>query len=370
MKKQPSNKGRITRADQAWGPAHREYIENDRAARIDAVHGNLRKLVDLDHAEALIDLDIAASPGTDLATIDAPQSPSSLEVIPATQSLAVPLKFIQAALITAGKDDIRYYMNGVYLHAVNGELRICGTDGHRLIASRFKPEKGVQIPEWAEAGMILPGNDLAQALPLLAKNGVMGNKWEHAEPHVLIEHVPDSDAVTLRSWNGFATFKMKPVDGKFPDYAKILEQTGTLLAGVEREVMETSAFNTAYIRGATDVAAKLGAKAIHSFTGTKDQAALFTFDGAPDTVLIIMPMRAGDAVSDGAIKLLGSGSVNASIAALKAHATRTTKLLESVKGDRERQDLQNRREGFNARIAHLLELSGKGPKRLEHREAA
>src|ERR1039457_2059725 len=116
MTRKRSNTGRITRADQASGPAHRENDERN-GARL----------------------------GTQLATVQAPQSPPPAEVIPATQSLTVPLKFITSALLTAAKDDIRYYLNGVFLQSVGGEIRIVGTDGHRLIASRFVPPKEERI---------------------------------------------------------------------------------------------------------------------------------------------------------------------------------------------------------------------------------
>ena len=341
MTKKRNNAGRITRADQAWGPAHREYDERN-----------------------------SGEPGTQLATADAPQSPQSGAVIPATQSLTVPLKFITSALLTTAKDDIRYYLNGVFLQSVDGEIRIVGTDGHRLIASRFVPPKEERIPAWAEAGIILPRNDLAQALPILAKNGIM-SQYDHSEPSVVIEYAPslEAPAVTLRSVNGFASFRLIPVDGKFPDYARVLEQSGAVLAGSEGEVMEAAAIDTRFIKGAAEVAAKLGAKAIHSFVGKTDQVSVFTFDGAPDTVLIIMPMRTGQAVSDGVVKLLGASSINASVAALRAHVTRTTKLLESSKDKHEIEQAESKLEALNERINHLLAVAGNAPKQLTQRSA-
>src|ERR1017187_1376171 len=100
MTKERSNAARIPRADQAWGPAHRENDERN-----------------------------SVEPGTTLTTVEASRSPTPAEVIPATQSLTVPLKFIPPALLTAAKGDIRYYLNGVFLQSVGGEIRIVGTDG-------------------------------------------------------------------------------------------------------------------------------------------------------------------------------------------------------------------------------------------------
>jgi hypothetical protein len=280
------NAGRITRADQAWAPAHRENIENDRAARVDVVHGNLRKLVDADHEEVL--------------------------------------------------------------------------------------PKDERIPAWAEQGVIIPRSELVEVLPILGKH-VGLNKWTAcAEPALIIDHVPGQPTVTLRSLIEFAAFKVTPVDGKFPEYQRVLEAAGASLVRNEADPMNTTALNRDYFRGAADIAAKLNAKAIHSFLGDGHAAAVFTFDGAPDTLLIIMPMRAaGDMVPDGVVKLLGSAGVSASVSALKAHVTRTVKALSLVKDDKQRDQLEARKSGFEQRIAHLLAITTEGPKQLEDkREAA
>ena len=47
------------------------------------------------------------------------------------------------------------------------------------------------------------------------------------------------------------------------------------------------------------------------------------------------------------------GKVRASIAALKAHATRTAKALTLANSDEERGALESRRQGFEARIQQL-----------------
>jgi hypothetical protein len=337
MSMKKSNAGRITRADQAWGPAHREYEERTGVR-------------------------LSTSPPV-------PQAGTRPEVIPATQSLVLPLKFITAALLTSGKDDIRYYLNGVYLHAVDGEIRICGTDGHRMIVSRFTPDKDQQLPQWCEAGLILPRTELAQALPILDKNARL-HQCDSSDPSVIIDHKPGAETVTLRSINGFASFAMKPVEGKFPDYARILAGNGANLARGEGEAMTAAGINVRYIKGAADVASRLGATAIHSFSSSSESASLYTFEGAPDTVLIIMCMRTGPAVPDGVIKLLGPDAIAASISALKAHATRTAKALTLAKNDKERSDLERRKSGFEERIAHLLEQCGRGPKQLTHQRGA
>jgi hypothetical protein len=200
-------------------------------------------------------------------------------------------------------------------------------------------------------------------LPLLTKNAI-GNKWDHSEPSLVIDYGKGNQEMFIRSSNGFAQFKMKPLDGKFPDYAKILASSGATLARGDNEAMTASAIKSQYLKSVAEVADKLGAGAVHSFiNGSDASAAFFTFDGAPDTVLIVMPMRSGEAVSDSVVKLIGSNAVSLSIIAMKAHITRTTKLLASAKG-RDAQDLEAKRIGYQDRIAHLMALTGNGPKQL------
>lgn len=287
------------------------------------------------------------------------------------QSLIVPLKFIQAALLVAAQHDVRYYLNGVYFHAKDAELRVCATDGHRLVVSRFTFDEKIKMPKWAVDGVILPREELTQALPILLKNaGLTNTAYVGAtEPSVVIEQAGEG-TIVLRTMAPFANFVVTPVDGKFPDYDRILGNTGELLARGEGEVMETSSIDARFIKGAADIANKLGAKSIHSFIGSGDHAALFTFgSAAPDTVLIIMPMRDGASVSPSAIKLLGSNAVNASIAALRAHKTRALTLLKEAKGG-DREHLQEKVDSFDVRIQALLDAAKDGPKRIEKKEAA
>lgn len=363
---------RITRADQAWGPAHREWIERNRADRLGTVHGE-RNLIDEDHEKALAEL------GGDV--IQLPEAPQEAPLAPRVQSLTIPLSFVTAALIICGRDDVRYYLNGVFIHEVDGEVRVCATDGHRLIVSRFIPEKGQRIPIWAKDGIIIPRSDLVQAMPIFAKNASCQEAPRYMHPaksleneSITIDLAPGSDLAQLRTANGFASFRMKLIEGKFPDYARVLAGHGANLARGEGDAMRTSTLSASYVKSAAEVAAKLGAKAINSFMGDQQAAALFTFDGAPDTVLIIMSMRGCDEqVSDGVIKLLGPEAMAASISALKAHVTRTTKALGLAKSDKERDQLEARAAGFQDRIQHLVDvIAGKAPavKQIEHKRAA
>src|ERR1700686_4348315 len=45
---------------------------------------------------------------------------------------------LRAALLCAAKSDIRHYLNGVYIETNNETTRMCGTNGHLLLALDYR----------------------------------------------------------------------------------------------------------------------------------------------------------------------------------------------------------------------------------------
>lgn len=421
MKPTTSNKGRITRIDQAWGPAHREYALRKLEAIVaeDQARFELSRITDVDlasdlavmeaHARVWFGEDWAAlleiqqsrvqdadeafdhakeeyeqradyeakgehhralsenyakeAKKTNLVPVElvADQPPPALPV----QSLVLPIKLIQAAMIVAAQRDVRYYLNSVFVHAVDGEIRIVSTDGHRLIVSRFEMEKGQALPDWAETGLLIPRDELAQALPMLTKNAIVDKAYGHV-PSIVIDYAKGNAAIGLRSANGFAQFRVKPLDGKFPDYAMVMAKNAGSLARDSNEALTASAINAKYLKSVAEVAEKVGASAVHSFVnGDASSAAFFTFDGAPDTVLVVMPIQTKTTgVSDGVARIVGRSGLELSIIALRAHVTRTSNLLLEATCSKDREDLEAKKASLENRIAGLLAATATGPKQL------
>jgi DNA polymerase-3 subunit beta len=102
------------------------------------------------------------------------------------------------------QQDVRYYLNGLLLELRAGMLRLVGTDGHRMAMTEVPLEN-------APAG---------------ERQVIMPRKGVH-EISRLLE--PNSDAVELR-WSGnhlqahtgAFTFTSKLIDGRYPDYTKVL----------------------------------------------------------------------------------------------------------------------------------------------------
>lgn len=105
-------------------------------------------------------------------------------------------------------EETRYYLNGIYLHAAEGEsgpvLRAVATDGHRL------------------ARMEVPLPDGAAEMP-----GVIVPRKTVNELRKLIDEVEDDIAVALsdtkiRFASGGVVVTSKLIDGTFPDYDRVI----------------------------------------------------------------------------------------------------------------------------------------------------
>jgi DNA polymerase III subunit beta len=141
-------------------------------------------------------------------------------------------KLIEKTQFAISTEETRYYLNGIYLHAleVGGHmmLRAVATDGHRLAR--------VEIPAPAGAsgmpGIIVPRKTVAELQKLV----------EDGEAEVRI----DMSTAKIRCTFGAVVVTSKLIDGTFPDYARVIPG-----ANDKRLVVERAAFEAAVDRVST-----------------------------------------------------------------------------------------------------------------------
>jgi len=102
------------------------------------------------------------------------------------------------------QQDIRYYLNGMLLVLTGGEMRVVATDGHRLSFSKQKLEGA----EGVEQEVIVPRKTVLELQRLLSDSD---------EP-VAVEMGKNQIRFTF----GNIVLDSKVVDGKFPDYGKVI----------------------------------------------------------------------------------------------------------------------------------------------------
>lgn len=134
----------------------------------------------------------------------------------------------------AAKSDIRYYLVGVYVEATATETRLVATDGHTMLIHRT-PAKNTH----AWTGII----------PLDTVAAILKHKTASKKVDFPIElHATANEHEHRIDYAGQA-FIFKPVDGKFPDYRRVIPQKIT---------GEPACYQPEYLQRVKDAAVDLG----------------------------------------------------------------------------------------------------------------
>lgn len=273
--------------------------------------------------------------------VDAP----TIEALPALETLTVGIKSLQAALLVAATKDVRTYLNTVLIHREGSAVRLVTTDGHRLLVQDIRPE---EAPAWLTAeGVKLSAPELASALSVCSKHGEdVTIEWGVGHSHAIVQAA-----------DRFCSFRIWTVEGKFPDYVRIM--AGVDLSNQGGDALAAAQLDPAFVKGAADVAKVLGCKTMQSFTGDESKASAFLFAGA-DAVMVVMPVR-GDGMSTRlvtarTVAIVGGGMAS-SVGALRAHLTRTTNEIATTTDEGQLAKLNERRAGLVDRIESILRMS-------------
>lgn len=107
------------------------------------------------------------------------------------------------------QQDVRYYLNGMLWEVSSGQLRVVATDGHRLALCTLK----ASIDAAVSSQVILPRKGVVELARLLM------NENEDVEVVIGANHI--------RATTEEFTYTSKLVDGKFPDYDRVLPKSST-----------------------------------------------------------------------------------------------------------------------------------------------
>lgn len=144
-------------------------------------------------------------PSQDYPAIEAGKGDQSFSV-----SQKVLKKLLENTAFAMAQQDVRYYLNGLLLEASDGVVRTVATDGHRLSLAEVK----VELPNDVKSRIILPRK------AVLELNRMVGDKDNQVEIEVSANHV--------RFRIGDTLFTSKLIDGRFPDYEKVIPGKGKI----------------------------------------------------------------------------------------------------------------------------------------------
>ena len=120
------------------------------------------------------------------------------------------------------KQDVRYYLNGVLLEAQQNNLRAVATDGHRLALS----DVDVVIPTEEKKQLIVPRKGVQELMRLLG------------ESDDEMEIVMSKNHVRIELDNLIFTSKL--IDGKYPDYNRVIPEPSAHMVQAQREPLRQS----------------------------------------------------------------------------------------------------------------------------------
>jgi DNA polymerase-3 subunit beta len=160
-----------------------------------------------------------------LQTLAAADFPRMVEAKDASKTLRLPQKALKKALglvqFAMAVQDIRYYLNGVLFSVEGSTLRVVATDGHRLSFASQSLEG-----DHGSVEAILPRKTVLELIKLLGDN---------------------DDPVELAIGSNQARFRFggieivsKIVEGKFPDYQKVIPTTHKNRVSIDRTTLAQS----------------------------------------------------------------------------------------------------------------------------------
>lgn len=126
-------------------------------------------------------------------------------------------KCIEKTQFAMAQQDVRFYLNGLLLELAAGYLRTVATDGHRLALCDHKIKTNIKENQQ----VIIPRKGVGELYRLLEDSD------KPAQVTIATNHI--------RVATDDVTFTSKLVDGRFPDYQRVIPQGGDKEVIVERE---------------------------------------------------------------------------------------------------------------------------------------
>lgn len=119
------------------------------------------------------------------------------------------------------QQDVRYYLNGMLFDLREDELRLIATDGHRLSLGSID---GLKLKKGNNAQVIVPRKGVMELMRLLNDSDDM------------IEFIIGSNHIYAMT----SEFKFisKLIEGKFPDYTRVIPKKGDKVVEIDREILK------------------------------------------------------------------------------------------------------------------------------------
>lgn len=167
---------------------------------------------------------LSTLPANDFPTVE--EGPGSLTFSLVQSKLR---RLIERTSFAMAQQDVRYYLNGMLLEMNGGVLRAVATDGHRLAMCAMQ----ACLEHSDRHQVIVPRKGILELARLLTEQ-------DGEVSIVLGQH-------HIRATTGEFTFTSKLVDGKFPDYERVLPKGGDKQVVGDRQLLREAFSRTAIL---------------------------------------------------------------------------------------------------------------------------
>lgn len=138
-------------------------------------------------------------------------------------------KLLDKTAFAMAQQDVRYFLNGMLIEIGQGHVRSVATDGHRLALSDLEQD-----------GL---GDGMRQVI--VPRKGVI-------EIQRLLQELEDKVSVSVGSTHlcaasGMFTLTTKLVDGKFPDYERVIPRDGDKIVMADKQELRQALSRTAIL---------------------------------------------------------------------------------------------------------------------------
>ncbi|MGM9512425.1 hypothetical protein ACS5NO_32130 [Larkinella sp. GY13] len=118
-------------------------------------------------------------------------------------------KDLAATVLAASKEETRYYLCGVYFHAIDGKIALAGTDGYSII----QIVTGADAPEELEP-FILGTDDIKIILSMV--------KMECKTHGNVVPIELQFQKGIVKIGPSLKEYRFTPIDGTYPDYQQVI----------------------------------------------------------------------------------------------------------------------------------------------------
>jgi len=158
-----------------------------------------------------------------LATLPATEFPST-ETLVSSNKISLPQEdfksLLEDTMFSMAQQDVRYYLNGLLLEMEKNSLKAVATDGHRLALKEINVKTGIEEPQQ----IIIPRKGVIELIRLL----------DGDDKNIIIEVSQNH----IRVSKGGVQFTSKLIDGKFPDYQRVVPKAGEHPVKTNRETLK------------------------------------------------------------------------------------------------------------------------------------